>query len=375
MAFSSASLENLSAMHSLSTKKAVENRLNDSSPAHALLAGLPVGVVIIDGLGVVTFSNSEAQRLLEQSLVGELWRNIIASAFTPRKDDGHEVSLFNGKRVKLSISSSYEGPGQIILLTDLTETRKIQERSSHLRRLSSLGKMVASVAHQVRTPLAAATLYAANLKNPALSSSARLTFVDRLLGRLKDLENQVNDMLLFAKSDQQVVSVVDLQQLLEDIRSGCDVQLASHQVEFQLFMPKEPVYLLGNPIALNGAIQNLVTNSLQALPRGGQLSICLEAVDEDKLDIHVKDNGPGIEYNKLEQIFEPFFTTKSQGTGLGLAVVKTVIQSHKGTITVTSDIGKGTCFTISLPRYHDHEKAGYECSKMNVKDGVRSKSA
>ena len=141
----------------LASLKQQASRLNH------LLQVMPAGVVVIDGQGIVRQANEQAKVFLGEPLEGELWRTIIARSFKPRADDGHEVSLYDGRRVKLSITPLVNEPGQLIVLTDLTETRQLQARLSHLQRLSSLGKMVASLAHQIRTPLSAGMLYAANL--------------------------------------------------------------------------------------------------------------------------------------------------------------------------------------------------------------------
>lgn len=156
---------------------------------------MPAGVILLDTHGVVREANPEAHRILEIPLVDEKWFNIIQAVFDPREDDGHEVSLRNGRKVRLAISAS--ATGQLILITDLTETRLLQSRVSDLQRLSSLGRMVASLAHQVRTPLSSAMLYASNLAAPNLPPATKDRFQSKLMDRLHDLEKQVNDMLLF----------------------------------------------------------------------------------------------------------------------------------------------------------------------------------
>ncbi len=132
---------------------------------------MPAGVILLDTQGVVREANPEAHRILEVPLVNERWFSVIQAAFDPREDDGHEVSLRNGRKVRLAISAS--ATGQLILITDLTETRLLQSRVSDLQRLSSLGRMVASLAHQVRTPLSSAMLYASNLSARSRGWSAR----------------------------------------------------------------------------------------------------------------------------------------------------------------------------------------------------------
>ena len=108
-------------------------------------------------------ANPAACELLGEPLVGELWRQVIARSFAPRKDDGHEISLRDGRRLSIATRSLDAEPGQLVLLNDLTETRRLQDQLARHERLSSLGRMVASLAHQIRTPLSAAMLYAGHL--------------------------------------------------------------------------------------------------------------------------------------------------------------------------------------------------------------------
>jgi two-component system sensor histidine kinase FlrB len=317
-----------------------------------ILQVMPAGVVVIDGNGLVRQANQLAKQLLGEPLEGQLWRTIIQRSFKPQADDGHEVSLIDGRKVKLSITPLVNEPGQLIVMTDLTETRQLQQRIGHLQKLSSLGKMVASLAHQIRTPLSAAMLYAANLSNNTLSKEMRSQFADKLLSRLRDLESQVNDMLLFAKSGgEQVVSQLSLQSLLQEVQLGAEVMLNKQQAKLTLTLPEPDVLVLGNKAALAGALQNLIHNALTFMPQDAQISLsaCRDETQPKWINICVTDNGPGIKKEHLKQIFEPFFTTRSHGTGLGLAVVKTVAQSHHGKVSVTNVSGGGACFTIRLP--------------------------
>lgn len=329
-----------------------------------LLQVMPAGVIVIDGKGLVRQANQLALDLLGYPLEGEVWRSIIQRSFKPQADDGHEVSLRDGRKVKLSITPLLTEPGQLIVLTDLTETRRLQQRVSHMQKLSSLGKMVASLAHQIRTPLSAAMLYAANLSNKTLSQSSRSQFSEKLLARLRDLEMQVNDMLLFAKSgDEQVVTELSLQSLMTEVEAGSEAMLVRHQAQMHLQLPDPDVLLLGNKTALAGALQNLIHNALEIQPSGA--CICLEArrdeQDPNWILLSVSDNGPGIASENMNKIFEPFFTTRSQGTGLGLAVVKAVAQSHKGSVKVSNNKQQGACFELRLPIYKEQAEQTEFC--------------
>ena len=317
-----------------------------------ILQVMPAGVVVIDGNGGVRQANQLAKSLLGEPLEGQLWRTIIQRSFKPQADDGHEVSLYDGRKVKLSITPLLNEPGQLIVMTDLTETRELQQRIGHLQKLSSLGKMVASLAHQIRTPLSAAMLYAANLSNNTLSKEVRSQFAEKLLSRLRDLESQVNDMLLFAKSGgEQVVSQLSLQSLLQEVQLGAEVMLNKQKATLTVNLPEPDILVLGNKAALAGALQNLIHNALTFIPENARVELSASRDEQQPkwINITVADNGPGIKKEHLKQIFEPFFTTRSHGTGLGLAVVKTVAQSHHGRVSVTNINGGGACFTISLP--------------------------
>ena len=310
-----------------------------------LLQVMPAGVVVLDGKGHVKQANQLAKSLLGEPLEGQVWRNIIKRSFKPQADDGHEVSLFDGRKVKLSITPLVNEPGQLIVLTDLTETRQLQQRIGHLQKLSSLGKMVASLAHQIRTPLSAAMLYAANLSSGDLAKESRQRFSDKLLSRLRDLEAQVNDMLLFAKSgNEQVLANISLEEMMLEVKAGSEAMLNKSHGSLDVILPEPNIHFIGNKTALSGALQNLIHNALIARPEGAHIVFSAER-DEQKPDcmrLTVTDNGPGIPADKIKHIFEPFFTTRSQGTGLGLAVVKTVVQSHQGEVQA-SKIGRASC--------------------------------
>jgi two-component system sensor histidine kinase FlrB len=317
-----------------------------------LVDTMPAGVIVLDGKGMIAKANQIAIDMLGEPLEGEKWFSVIQRSFRPHQDDGHEVSLKDGRLIKLDITALAPEPGQLILMTDLTETRRLQKRVAHMQRLSALGKMVASLAHQVRTPLSAAMLYAANLGSKRLPEASRGSFHTKLMSRLKDLETQVNDMLLFAKSgDQQVVEQVSMQQLLSEVKAGADAMVALNDSELNVSLPEPDIEIMGNKTALASAIQNLIHNSIQVIGSGAQvhLSALRDTQDPDYVRISVSDNGPGIDLAQSEKIFEPFYTTKSQGTGLGLAVVSSVASAHQGRVEANNNPQGGAIFSMLLP--------------------------
>jgi two-component system sensor histidine kinase FlrB len=321
--------------------------------ADQLIEVMPTGLVMLDGNGIVVKINQVARDLLDEPILGQPWFNVIARSFNPREDDWHEISLKDGRRVKLEITSLGSQPGQLIMITDLTETRLLQDKLSQMQRLSSLGKMVSTLAHQIRTPLSAAILYSENLSNNKLADPARLKFQGKLNDRLHDLEQQVNDMLLFSKSGtEQVVSPIGISELINDAVSSMDALLDKGKAKVKIQLPKSELYILGNKNALTGAIQNLLHNSLQAMSadKTGQPLINIQIYSQaNHLYFSVKDNGPGIDSHSIEKIFQPFYTSSSKGTGLGLPVVKSVVNAHQGEVSIISQIGEGAHFVIKLP--------------------------
>lgn len=335
--------------HRASCNDDVESLRLQASRLEHLLQVMPAGVIVIDGKGIVRQANEQAKALLGEPLEEEVWRRIITRSFKPRADDGHEVSLVDGRRVKLSITPLENEPGQLIVITDLTETRQLQARVSHMQRLSSLGKMVASLAHQIRTPLSAAMLYASNLTRKGLGQEAQEQFANKLTDRLKELESQVNDMLLFAKSgEEQVVSNIALSELLTSVEGSAQTMtVQAHQtLGFSGF--EQEVSITGNLTALQGALLNLIHNASQVTPKGELVAVDA-SVSGNRLNIAVTDKGPGVPEGLKHKIFEPFFTTKNNGTGLGLAVVKSVVNAHNGTLSVFNTPEGGACFSVSLP--------------------------
>jgi len=331
----------------------------------SMIDALPAGIVILDGNGVVTKINQVANKLLDEPILGQPWFDVIKRSFNPRADDWHEVSLKDGRRVKLDISPLANQPGQMIMITDLTETRLLQDKISHMQRLSSLGKMVSSLAHQIRTPLSAAMLYGANLKNDRLDQAARNNFQDKLMLRLGDLEQQVNDMLLFAKSgENQVVETLKINNVIKESVQGLEAQIERVSAKLEVNICKHDCEITGNQRALTGAIQNLIHNSLSIIGQGAHIKV--EANCSGKFAfISVIDNGPGIDESLAKKIFEPFYTSRQQGTGLGLAVVKSVAKAHKGDVVLMCGQKIGAHFCIRLPLISEKIDVNQQSQKVN----------
>lgn len=311
-----------------------------------LLFLLPVGVVVIDGSGRVSSANPTACDLLSGGLVGDSWVDVIERCFSPRQGDGYEISLKDGRLVSIATRSLEKEPGQMIVINDMTETRRLQEQVSRGERLTEMGQMVASLAHQIRTPLSAAMLYAGHLQAGNLPEEKRSKFSSKLVDRLQNLEQQIGDMLQFARGGSTVAEPFLVSSLVNSIQAEFESISMASSSDVVVDCEGEAT-LLGHLESLSGAILNLVNNAVQA---GAQKVHVGFRLDQGSiLRVAVCDNGPGIPKDQLEKILEPFFTTKSQGTGLGLAIVQSVVNAHKGELSVDSVQGEGVTFVISLP--------------------------
>ena len=327
-------------MAELAEKERLANRLQN------LLDLLPGGVIVIDDRGRVHEANPAAIELLGLPLVGELWRQVIARCFAPREDDGHEISLKDGRRLSIATRSLDAEPGQLVLLNDLTETRRLQDQLARHERLSSLGRMVASLAHQIRTPLSAALIYASHLTEQVLPVETQQRFAGRLKERLHELEHQVRDMLVFARGELPLTDRLSPKQLMQSLQAAAQPHVEGVSMRWQCDIHGGEV--LCNRDTLVGALLNVIENALQAGTPQVRLKVHVYARD-NTLRLAVSDSGSGIEPHVLRRLGEPFFTTKATGTGLGLAVVKAVVRAHQGELQLHSRLGRGTCALLSLP--------------------------
>lgn len=335
----------------------LEEKEELSARLRSLLDLLPAGVVVLDRKGQVVDVNPAAQEMLGGELAGERWGDVIRRAFAPRRDDGHEISLTNGKRLSVDTRSLERGNGQVVLLTDQTETRELQDRLSRHQRLTAMGRMMAALAHQVRTPLAAAMLYASNLRDAELPPEQVSKFSSRIVERLAHMERQVRDMLVFVRGEPQPSEQLTAGGLFAELQESMDAPLAASRAICSASIDCDPsLPLMLNRDSVVGAVLNLVNNSLQAGGEGSQIDLRVFR-EGDRLGISVEDYGPGMSESVLRQIGQDFFTTRARGTGLGVAVVRSVASAHGGELEMSSTLGKGTRACLWLRCIHGNEHA------------------
>jgi two-component system sensor histidine kinase FlrB len=334
--------------------KTLEEKEKLASRLGKILAALPAAVIVLDVDGKVLECNAVATDFFGVPLIGQNWHDVVAVGLIPVAGNPHERQLSNGKRVNMTISRDVEcsdaaDSGQVVLLSDVSEMRNLQDMLNQQKHLSAMGEMVASMAHQVRTPLATAILYASQINNPILADDKRQRFSQKILERLHYLERQVNDMLIFAKDGRMEMETFSLDELLNHLKEAVKEYSGSSGIDLQIINEAQDDAMLGNENALRGALLNLLNNAVDAAGQTGCVQMIVVQLDDWNIKIDIKDDGPGIAQELCQRIFEPFFTTKTHGTGLGLAVVDSVVKAHSGSVQVASTQGRGTVFSLILP--------------------------
>ena len=327
----------------------LEEKQKITSRYHKILTMLPTAVIVIDGKGIVTESNTSAMELLGMNVDHQRWVDVIQSHFAPKDDDGCEVSLANGKRVSITTKPLSHEPGQIVVMYDLTQTRKLQEQLAIDKQLKEMGKLIASLAHQIRTPLATALLYCDHLIDASLSEAQHKQFAEKIKSRLANIEEQISDMLSCAKGNDLHYRLVSVDEIVRAIQTVTTEKLTANHAVFYVKNEVVEAYCRCHLTSLVGAFSNLINNAIEARESGLVLRLHIERSVNDMLSMTLSDNGPGISREILNKITEPFFTTHEKGTGLGLAIVKNTIQGHHGSMRIESTPGEGTTFIIDIP--------------------------
>ena len=255
-----------------------------------LLEVLPGGVVVLDGEGIVQQCNAAAIKLLGEPLDGEHWTAVIARAFSPKAGDGHDVSLANGRLVNISTSPLNGEPGQIILLHDVTETRQLQSKVSHLQRLSAMGEMAARLAHQLRTPLSSALLYVSPILKDDTDPATQKRFANKLHKSISHMERLIKDMLAFSRGDMAVTAPVLVTDLLSAVEQQFQSQPDAQKFDLEINNSVNDAYVYGSKDALISAINNLVNNARLACELIGEITIFADYTNDEQGETCIEIN-------------------------------------------------------------------------------------
>ena len=325
-------------------KEALSQRLTH------LLAAMPAGVVVLDQHGMISDANPAAHAMFPGALLSTIWNDTAQRNLHPTVLP-NEWELASPtqppRRVSITSSPLDLAGGQVLVILDITEAYATQLELQRHQRLSAMGEMAAGLAHQLRTPLATALLYAAHLSKASLPETERMRFAEKVLARLRYLEHLIQDMLMFVKGETAGQESIPVSALLAELQQVIEPQLAPN-LKLIVSDQSGDATLLGSRKALTGALLNLLENAMQACQQGGTIRLTGSRNQQETI-LSVADDGVGIDPGVQERLFEPFFTTRGDGTGLGLAIVRGVTEAHGGKVELISAPGKGSEFLVHLP--------------------------
>jgi len=316
----------------------------------ALHQALPVAVIWIDETKRILSANQTANDIFGTDIVDKNWQQLLEQYFN---FDGHELLADDGRMFSYHQQSLVQQHGQVVILTDVTLSRQLQQSSYRQQRLAELGEITAGIAHQVRTPLASALLSIGHLSHPSVNNDLKQKSVERIKQNLHHLDKFVNDMLLYAKDGEFDNNCINISSLLHNL----DVYMQQkHYPDFSFQIQQSKLLnnmvVSGSGDALLSVLISLVENASQLATESAPVNVVVKtAATETDCIINVIDNGPGLSAEQQQQIFKPFYTTREQGTGLGLAISRSIIHAHHGRLEVISAPGEGTEMQIHLKKF------------------------
>jgi len=331
-------------------------------------------VVSTDAAGRIVSWNAAAERISgypAAEIKGQLLTDLCA---VPHRHDVATVihSLVAGKVLKAREFNLLERSGRLVPIDwswaairddgrsvtgvvaigrDLTERRAFEKHLYESEKLSALGVMAGGIAHEVRNPLSVSFSAAQFLRAENLTPKFSRECVEMVITGIDRASRIIENLLRFARpSSTDALEPIDLTTLLRDTTGVVAPQAKLQQVRITVTPPPQAVMTTGNPNLLQQVFMNLILNAIQAMPRGGDVTISV-AREGPRAVLRFVDNGCGIPAQNLGKLFDPFFTTQpvGKGTGLGLSICHTIVKQHGGVIAVQSVEGAGTTFTLSLP--------------------------
>jgi len=243
--------------------------------------------------------------------------------------------------------------GIVIILTDLTEVRRLEEKIRQADKMASIGSMVSQLAHEIKNPLSSIRTFTELLPEKFQDEEFRERFFSLVSQEIKRIDSLITRMLNLGRVDTARHETVSIQEVIKDVLSSFNLQLKERNTIIKLTHHGAPALIRADPQSLKEAFSNILINSIQAMPQGGNIDISTRRKKDRRtgkalLEISITDEGGGIPKNYLNRIFDPFFTTKQQGSGLGLYICYQIIKTHQGEIRVRSN-DSGANFTILLP--------------------------
>jgi len=353
----------------MNSYREAKRSLQDTSAfADELVTHLPVGLIATDQAGHITFFNAAAETItgLDAAVVkgrqADQYLPVQLCGLKQSLDRGNivteqetECAFADGRTVPLSISAARivnelgEFVGQVLILRDLREVRRLEAEVRRQDKLAALGKLAAGVAHEIRNPLSSIKGMTTFLAEQFPEGSEAKVAAGVMNQEVDRLNRTISELLDFARPTDLKRRLTDIGLLLARSIQLINQDAANQDIRIDMRIADGLCPVQVDPDRLNQCLLNLYLNAVQAMSGGGTLRVVCDVENDRYLRIRISDTGPGIAAEHLGRIFDPYFTTKNKGTGLGLAVVHKIIEAHQAHLNVESSPGNGTTITIQLP--------------------------
>ncbi|MBI4549164.1 MAG: HAMP domain-containing protein [Ignavibacteriae bacterium] len=282
-----------------------------------------------------------------------------------RKIEGGVKQLENGEKIDFPLLPESKTVDEIAdLCRDINNlVRRLNESNKKLievhriqleqaDRLATTGEMAASIAHEIKNPLAGVlgALQVFDSKIP--SEDSRKEILSEMMMQLERINRAVSDLLSYARPLPPQFEAVNLHDLIQKTTPLFSHQLNGTSITIDYHEPDEQLTVYADCKQLQQVLWNVMLNSIQAMDQSGTLFV-RTSKENGSIRLVISDSGRGMPVEVLSQVFKPFFTTKHKGTGLGMTITKYIVEQHQGSITVSSELGKGTIITILLPQFQN----------------------
>jgi len=297
-------------------------------------------------------------RAEEERLMEGLMAQVKGGKVAPNVEVKRQTK--EGKEIitSMTISPLRDAEGRIIgasrICKDITHLKKAEERLILAERLSSLGELTAGVAHELRNPLAGIKINTQMLSRKKDLPEMEKRLLESTHEGIEKIQKIVDDMLHFAKPKASHFKQEEINAVVEQSLAILQTQLKKGNISFVFEKGQGLPEVRIDIHQIQQVLVNVILNAIQAMEKGGTLTIRTFLTNGDGVEIEVRDTGIGIPRSHLKKVFDPFFTTKSEGTGLGLSISLKILENHGGTIDVISEEGKSTTFTIHFPGVRNH---------------------
>jgi signal transduction histidine kinase len=303
-----------------------------------ILNSLPIGVVVQEGTTTL-FTNREAGKFG--------WAGFSENIDRYHADMGevrNEKGYFRWK--KSALTSGSQGK-EVLVIEDVTEVQKMKERYERDERLRAMGEMAARIAHEIKNPLGSMQLYLSMTVKGALGEKEK-EYINSVIFGINTIDRIINNILSYTRPKTLVRREESLSRIVKEILDFMSVSIRSRAIE-AVFASSYDESSRFDPDLMKLALMNFISNAIEAVSEKGRIEVSVKE-DGKHIAIVFKDNGVGMSDETRKNIFNPFFTTKDKGVGLGLFIAHNIIKAHDGYIEVESIQGKGSSFTICLPK-------------------------